>query len=41
MVASAFIERNDHNARLLETLVGRNVAAIRDWDGLAAVGAGA
>jgi hypothetical protein len=36
-VASAFIQRTGHNARLLETLVARNVTAIRDWDSLAAV----
>jgi aminoglycoside phosphotransferase (APT) family kinase protein len=38
VVACAFIQRSDHNARLIEALVGRNVAAIRDWDGLAALG---
>ena len=38
VVAAAFIERTAHNAELLTTLVGRNVAAIRDWDGLAAIG---
>jgi aminoglycoside/choline kinase family phosphotransferase len=38
VVAAAFVERDAHNARLLETLVGRNVAAVRDWDGLAAIG---
>jgi hypothetical protein len=37
LVASAFIEHSEHNARLLETLVARNTAAIRDWDGLAAI----
>jgi hypothetical protein len=39
-VAAAFIQRTDHNARLLEALVARNVAAIRDWDGLAAIAGG-
>jgi len=36
-VAAAHIQRSDHNARLLEALVARNVAAIRDWDALAAI----
>jgi aminoglycoside/choline kinase family phosphotransferase len=36
-VASAFIGRTDHNARLLETLVARNVETVRDWDGLGAI----
>jgi hypothetical protein len=38
-VASAFVQRTEHNARLLEALVTRNVAAVRDWDGLAAIDA--
>jgi hypothetical protein len=36
-VAAAHIQRTDHNARLLEALVRRNVAAIRDWDALSAI----
>jgi hypothetical protein len=36
-VAASFIQRTDHNARLLETLVARNAEAVRDWDGLRAV----
>jgi len=39
-VAAAFIQRTDHNARLLSILVSRNVAAIRDWNGLEAIEAG-
>lgn len=37
VVAAAFTERNEHNARLLESLVERNVAAIADWDSLSAL----
>jgi hypothetical protein len=37
VVACAFIERTEHNARLIQALLGRNAAAIRDWDGLAAI----
>jgi hypothetical protein len=37
VIAAAHVERNAHNARLLEVLVDRNTAAIRDWDGLAAI----
>jgi hypothetical protein len=36
-VAAAFIQRTDHNARLLTALAERNTAAIRDWDGLTAI----
>jgi aminoglycoside phosphotransferase (APT) family kinase protein len=39
VVAAAFVPRNDHNAQLLTTLVGRNVAAVEDWDGLGRIGA--
>jgi hypothetical protein len=38
VIAAAYVERNAHNARLLEVLVDRNTAAIRDWDGLGAIG---
>jgi hypothetical protein len=37
VVACAFIQRTDHNARLIEALLSRNVAAIRDWEALAAI----
>jgi hypothetical protein len=40
VVAAAFIEANDHHARLLAALLERNVTAIEDWDALAAVKAG-
>ena len=36
-VAAAFIARSEHNAALLTALAERNTAAIRDWDGLAAI----
>ena len=36
-VAAAVIARTDHNADLLTALTERNTAAIRDWDGLAAI----
>ena len=38
VIAAAFVERNSHNARLLDVLVERNVAAIEDWDAFAAIG---
>jgi aminoglycoside phosphotransferase (APT) family kinase protein len=38
VIAAAYVERNEHNAALLETLVSRNAAAVRDWDGLKAIG---
>jgi hypothetical protein len=37
LVAAAFIARADHNADLLTALSERNTAAVRDWDGLAAI----
>ncbi|MBV1686145.1 aminoglycoside phosphotransferase family protein [Novosphingobium sp. G106] len=37
VIAAAFVERNAHNAQLLEVLVTRNTAAVQDWDGLAAI----
>jgi hypothetical protein len=37
VVACAFIQRTEHNARLIEALLARNVAAIRDWDALAVI----
>lgn len=37
VIAAAFSERNDHNARLLQVLVERNCAAIDDWDSLSAL----
>jgi aminoglycoside phosphotransferase (APT) family kinase protein len=39
VVACAFIERTEHNARLIQALLARNAAAVRDWDGLAAIAA--
>jgi hypothetical protein len=36
-VASAFVQRTEHNAQLLVALVTRNTAAVRDWDGLASI----
>jgi hypothetical protein len=36
-VAAAFIQRSEHDARLLTALAERHTAAIRDWDGLAAI----
>lgn len=36
-IAAAHVKQTDHNALLLETLVSRNTAAIRDWDGLSAI----
>lgn len=36
-VAAAFIPRTAHNAALLTALAERNTAAVRDWDGLAAI----
>lgn len=38
VIAAAYVERNARNAELLEVLVARNVAAIEDWDVLAAIG---
>jgi Phosphotransferase enzyme family len=36
VIAAAAIEQSAHNADLICALLGRNCAAIRDWDGLAA-----
>ncbi|WP_375293455.1 aminoglycoside phosphotransferase family protein [Novosphingobium sp. G106] len=38
MIAAAYVERTEHNAELLCTLVARNTAAVSDWHGLAAIG---
>ena len=40
VIAAAYIERNDHNANLLVTLVTRNASAVRDWGGFGAITAG-
>jgi hypothetical protein len=37
VVACAFITRSEHNAALIRALLARNVAAIQDWGGLAAL----
>lgn len=38
VIAAAFAERSDHNAKLIATLLERNAIAIRDWDAFAAFG---
>ena len=37
IIAAAFVDRSAHNAELIETLIHRNVEAMRDWDALAAI----
>lgn len=39
VVACAFIQQTEHNAQLIQALLARNDAAVRDWDGLAAIAA--
>jgi hypothetical protein len=37
VIAAAHVERNSHNAKLLEVLVHRNSSAVFDWGGLEAI----
>lgn len=37
VISAAFVERTTHNAQLVGTLLHRNVAAMADWDTIAAI----